>query len=87
MFLLGSAAEKEGNEKVSSVFSVHGHRRKCPGSQVAAVIFNAIAAELMFGPKAISFDSTKSCCLIDRGVLPQQDTTDNEESSVASLKF
>ncbi|KTD32897.1 hypothetical protein Lnau_2545 [Legionella nautarum] len=65
-FELGSAAAEEKDVAFSSNFSVPGHTRKCPGSQVAAQIFKAIVNELIFGPKRLAFDSINSCYLIDR---------------------
>lgn len=76
LFDLGSAAAKEEGKVFSSNFSVPTHTRKCPGSQVAALIFKAIAGELIFGPKQLVFDTTNACYLVNRE--SQQNNVDEQ---------
>ena len=72
IFTLGAAAKYEGrNQKHPSNFSVQGHRRKCPGSHVAEVIFKAVVAELLLGPRELFFDKN-SFYLTEVVVFPQK---------------
>lgn len=45
VFELGAAAKHD----YSSIFSVQGHKRKCPGSRVAETLFKTIVGEILIG--------------------------------------